>query len=261
MTWASQRRLVVFVVIGAILAVLAAGMYLTVFYRAPVCTDGLENGSETGPDCGGSCPYLCNADAEEPTVLFTQAILNGAGRTDVIALVENKNQDAAAKEVPYDLSVFGYDQALIQRVSGTLDLPPGASVPVFLPGISSGHAIPGAAFLSIASTSVKWYALPEDPRIIPSVSNTVLSDALTSPRITATLANPDVRAMRHIKVVAIVRDASGNAIAASQTIIPTIRAQSSATATFTWNAPFTDTAVQIQVLPVVPLPAGGQDLP
>jgi len=254
MTWAGERQIIVFLVIGAILALAATAFYLMVFYKAPTCVDGIRNGSETGPDCGGTCPFLCSADAEPPTVLFTQALLNGEGRTDVISLVENKNQRAAAKNIPYAINIFGYDQTLIQRLTGTLNLPPGATVPVFVPGVASGYATPGAAFLTIASSSVLWYALPSDPRIVPRVSGVTLGGSTEAPRITATLGNPDVRPMRGVKAIVVVQDASGNAIAASQTILPLIPAQGSAVATFTWNAAFAGTPVQIQVLPVVPLP-------
>lgn len=254
MTWAMERRVIVFLIVGAVLAAIAAVFFIALFYRAPSCTDGVQNGSEQGPDCGGSCPYLCGASLEAPTVLFTQALGNGAGRTDVIALVENKNRAAAAKDVPYTLAVYGYDQTLIQRVTGTLELAPGATVPIFVPGIASGQAAPGAAFLSIASSSVKWYALARDPRVVPAVSDVALSGASTSPRITAELANPDVSPMTNVKVIALVRDAAGNAIAATQTVVPAIPPQASAAATFTWNAPFPGAAVSFEVLPLIPLP-------
>ena len=254
MQWALERRLIVFLIIGALLAVVAAGLYFLFFYQGPTCTDGVWNGRETGVDCGGTCAYLCLATEEPPTVLFTQAILNGEGRTDVISLIENKNQRSAAKHVPYAISIFGYDQALIQHVTGTLDLPPGATVPVFVPGVASGYATPGAAFLSTASSSIQWYAEDTDPRVVPSVSGITLGGATDTPRITATLGNPDIRPMRGMKAIVIVFDASGNAIGASQTIVPLIGAQGSAIATFTWNAPFEGVPVQIQVLPVIPLP-------
>jgi hypothetical protein len=254
MTWAAGRRLIVFAVFAAMLLVLATIAYYTFFYQAPSCKDGAQDGSETGLDCGGSCPYLCASDEEGPTVLFTKALLNGEGRTDVIALVENKNTAAAAKDIPYTLTVYGYDQSLIQTVSGILELPPGATVPLFVTGIASGSATPGASFLTIDGEKVLWYPLAEDPRVLPKVSDIVLTGASTTPRITATLANSDVVAMRNVRAIALVRDGSGNAIAASATLLSSIPASGQATATFTWNAPFPGAAVSILVLPVIPLP-------
>ena len=43
---------------------------------APTCTDGIQNGNETGVDCGGSCPNSCNTGGgTEPTC--TDGIQNG----------------------------------------------------------------------------------------------------------------------------------------------------------------------------------------
>lgn len=260
-----ERRVIVFLVFLAVLGVLAATAYFLFLYRAPSCTDSIQNGREEGVDCGGSCPYLCNASLEAPTVLFTKALPSGTGRTDVIALVENKNRFAAARDVPYTVAVYGYDQALIQRVEGTLELPPGASVPVFYPGIASGKAAPASAFLSIDIDTIKWYALPEDPRVLPRVSDTVLGGATTSPRITAIFSNPDVLPMKNVRAVVLVESGAGNAIAASETLLASIPPQGRAIATFTWNAAFPEEPARIQVLPVIPLPvpkgAAGTELP
>jgi hypothetical protein len=185
-------------------------------------------------------------------------VLNGEGRTDVIALVENKNQDAAAKDISYALTVYGYDQQLIQHITGTVDLPPGKTVPVFVPGISSGKTTPGAAFLTLDASSTNWYAEPSDPRILPDVSKIVITGASSTPRVTAMLTNLDVRAMKNVKVIVVVENAAGNTIAASQTIVPTIPAGGSATATFTWNAPLSDAPGPIAVYPIIPLPTLAQ---
>ena len=89
---------------------------------------------------------------------------------------------------------------------------------------------------------------------MPGVSDIMFAGSTSSPRVTATLSNPDVAPMRNIRVIAIVRDLSGNAIGVSETLIQTIPALGKATATFTWNAPFKGVPVSIQALPVIPLP-------
>ena len=254
MTWAGKRRIVVFIVIGAILAAFGAVIYIATFYHTPTCTDGLQNQSEGGIDCGGSCAYLCTASLERPTVLFTKALPNGEGRVDVVALIENKNATAAASDVPYTITLYGFGQALIARVSGTFDLPPSATVPVFMPGVALGRQAVEAAFLSIDDASVQWYSLPGDPRLLPTVSTIALAGDAGAPRVTAVLTNADITPLSNVVVVAIVRDVSGNAIGASQTLLQTIPAQGRATATFTWNASFPGLPSSIQVLPVIPLP-------
>jgi len=254
MSWASRRQLITLSILGAILAAFLAIVLIATFYKTPTCTDNKKNQSEEGVDCGGSCAYLCTMGQEPPTVLFTQALPNGEGRTDIIALVENKNATAGAKDVPYRITLYGYDQILIQSVTGTVDLPPGATVPVFVPGVVSGRQTVGTAFLAIDPSAIRWYSLTDDPRIVPEVSNTALRGTTDSPRISALLTNPDVRPLTNARVIAVVRDASGNAIAASQTLVQTIPAQGQATAMFIWNTAFSGVPISIQVFPFVPLP-------
>jgi len=47
-------------------------LYILETEPAPTCTDGYQNGDETGVDCGGSCPDIC-----PPTPTCTDGIQNG----------------------------------------------------------------------------------------------------------------------------------------------------------------------------------------
>ncbi|MEK7060585.1 MAG: hypothetical protein AAB936_01165, partial [Patescibacteria group bacterium] len=221
---------------------------------APSCSDNKQNQDEAGIDCGGSCAYLCTEQNQPPTVLFTKAIQNGEGRVDVIAKVENKNADAAAKNVSYKVTLYGSDQSIIQEMTGTIDLPPSGSVPVFVPNIQIGSQTVVSAFLDIESSSLRWFSMPSDTRIVPEVSNTKQTGTVSSPRIEAIFTNPSAIAITNIKAVILVHDDKSGVIAASSTIIPKISAQGQVTATFTWNYAFSDMPVSIEVVPIIPLP-------
>ena len=254
MSWAARRRFFILLIIGAVVVVFFTVVFVATFTKAPSCTDGVTNGGEAGIDCGGPCAYLCIAEVQPPTVLFTKAIQNGAGRIDVIAEVENKNADAAAKNVPYRITLRGVGQVLIQEVSGTLDLPPGATVSVFIPNIASGKQAVASAFLDITPSSPEWFALATDPRIIPTVSNTTQDGSTDAPRIEAILVNGSASTLTDVQVIVLVRDTYKNVIAASKTIVPVIPAQGKATATFTWNNAFYSVPASIEVVPIIPLP-------
>lgn len=255
MSWAARRRFLILFVIGAILAAFVAIVSIATLYKAPSCADGVQNQNETGIDCDGPCSYLCVATQQPPTVLFTQAFTDSTtGRTVVVASVENKNNAAAAKRVPYRVTVYGAKQTLIQSIPGTLDLAPGATAIVFVSGIASGRQEVVSAFLDIDASSVKWFALANDPRIVPGVSNTVQGGSVEAPRIDATLVNGTVSTLTNVQTVVLVRDAQSNIIAASGTLVPAIRPQSTAVATFTWNIPFPGIPASIEVFPVIPLP-------
>jgi hypothetical protein len=254
MSWAARRRFVILLIIGAVVVAFLTTVGVATFYDAPSCSDGKQNQGEIGVDCSGPCSSICTSEAQSPTVLFTKAIPNGAGRVDVIARVENKNADAAAKNVPYIVTLYGADQSLIQEISGNVDLPPGTSVPVFIPGISSGKQTNVRAFLEIDSSSPRWFYMTSDPRIMPAVSNTKLGGIASAPRIEAVLTNPSIFTLTNTKVIVLVRNDKGDVIAASSTIIPAIPAQGKMTATFTWNVAFQNMPASIEIVPIVQLP-------
>lgn len=255
MSWAAKRRLTILLIIGAVVVAFLVVLSAKLFYKAPTCTDNVQNQNETGVDCGGSCPYLCVADEQPPTILFTKALTNAAGRTDIVASIENKNATAAAKDVPYQVKLYGAKQSLLQQFSGILDLPPGATQTIFIPGVLTGNQTVVNAFLEIASSSPAWFTMTSDPRIVPKVSNTVLGGSTSAPRIEAVLSNPTVTTLTNVQVIVLVRDTRKEVIAASQTIVPIISAQNTALATFTWNNAFPGTPASIEVVPVIPLPA------
>jgi hypothetical protein len=254
MSWAARRRFFILLIVGALAVAFIAVVSIATFTETPSCTDGVQNQSESGIDCGGPCTYLCTALVQPPTILFTQALSNTAGRTDVIALVENKNATVAAKDVPYRITLFGTGQSLIQEVTGVLDLPPGAATPIFVPGIASGKQTVVRAFLSIAASAPRWFTFSASERDVPLVSNTKQSGSVSAPRIEAILTNSTAMPLENVQTIVMVQNKDGDVIAASETVVPLIPAQGQATATFTWNSAFKDTPATIEVVPIIPLP-------
>ena len=262
MDWASRRRFIIFALVAAVALAFLAVVGIATLYKTPSCSDGKQNQGEAGVDCGGPCPYLCASEVSAAKVLFTRLVSNEAGRTDVIASVENPNGGAAAKAVPYVLELYGVaGNTLVRHVNGTIDLPPAATVPVFVPGVSQGGQEVTSAFLTIGADAPKWYKTARDPRVLPVVTNTTLGGTVAAPRIDAVLSNASVMPMNDVRAIVLVHsashedgDASGDVIAASQTVVPLVPAQGQATATFTWNGAFPETPATIEVVPIIPLP-------
>lgn len=254
MSWAAQRRFLILLIVGAVVTAFITILGVVTFYEAPSCSDGIQNQGEGGIDCSGPCPYACTADVQAPAVLFTKAINSGTGRTDVVALVENKNGTVAAKNVPYRISAYGSGQVLLQEVTGTIDLPPSTVVPVFAAGVTTGKQPVVNVFLTIEREVPRWYQFDSTSRTVPQVSGTKPAGTLESPRIQATLTNPSPFPLSNIPVVVLVRDTNKEVVAASRTLVQTIAPQSSATAVFTWNTPFSAIPASIDVIPIVPLP-------
>ena len=254
MSWAARRRLIILTIIGVVVAAFLAVVLIATFYKTPTCSDSIQNQNENGIDCGGPCPYLCTAQEQPPTILFTQVLRNAEGRIDVVAMVENKNPNAAAKNIPYQISLYGVGHVLVQEANGTLDLPPGATEPVYVPGIASGNQKVLSAFLTIDASAPQWFTFVPDTRIVPVVLNTTESGTASAPRIEATLANPSATALTNVQTIVLVYDTKKNIIAASQTVVPALPGQGQATATFTWNEPFSGIPALIEVMPIIPLP-------
>jgi len=236
--------------------VIVGGVLFASLYRAPSCSDKKQNQNETGIDCGGSCAYLCTAQVTAPVVLFALPLPTRTGRTDFVALIENKNVDAAAKKVPYKISLYTAAQSLIREIQGTIDLPPHTSVPLYVPNIDSAGQV-ARVFLEVAPASPRWFTMTQatDTRVMPSVTNKPLAGADSpTPRVEAVLTNSSVSPMSNVRAIVLVHGTSGNVIAASETVLPTIPAHGQATAIFTWNEAFSGTPLSIEVLPIIPLP-------
>jgi len=255
MPWAARRRLFILLILGAVIVAFIAIVSIATLYKAPSCTDGVQNQGEASIDCGSPCQYLCTADMQPPTVLFTKTFTDKTtGRTVVVASIENKNSNAAARGVPYRVIIYGINQTLIQSVTGTVDLPARATATVFIPSILSGKQTVVKAFFDMDSSSIKWFTMNADPRIIPGVSNTISVGTTDAPRIEAILTNGSTATLTNVRVIVLVRDANKDVIAASQTIVPVVRPQSTASALFTWNSAFEGVPAAIEVVPVIPLP-------
>ena len=52
--WSAKRRILYGGGFVLVLAVIASLLFFHFFYRAPSCSDGVQNGNETDKDCGGT---------------------------------------------------------------------------------------------------------------------------------------------------------------------------------------------------------------
>jgi len=252
MSWASRRQWLIISIIAAVVIALVAVTLIATFYKAPSCTDHAQNQGETGIDCGGPCPYLCSVDQIEPSAEFVRQLSPAPGRTDVVAYIDNKNADAAAKDAPFTITLYGPDNIVVAKKSGDVDLPAKSRVPLFVPNFYSGYQSVARAFIQFSTTSIAWYHETEAPTILP-VSNVLLSGT-DAPRITADVSNPTALPLLSIPVIATVFDADNNVIAASRTVLEQIPPMGSAPAVFTWNAPFSVSPAREEVIPLAPLP-------
>jgi len=254
MDWAARRRFLIFLIVGAVVVSFLAVVIIAALYKTPSCADGIANQDEAGIDCGGPCAYLCSFQILPPTVLFTKVLNNGSDRIDIIAEIENKNNEAAAKNVPYSITLFDKDQIFIREITGTIDLPPGETIPVFVTGVASEKQQISSAFLNMETSAPQWFVMEYDPRIVPVVLRTTRGGTTQTPRIESILMNQSGIPLTNVQAIVVVRNAKKDVIAASETVVPVIPSQGQSTAIFTWNSAFSSVPASIEVVPIIPLP-------
>jgi hypothetical protein len=242
----------VLLIVGAVVVAFLTILSFSVFYQAPSCSDNKQNEGEAGVDCGGPCAYLCAESERAPQALFTRPVPNGEGRIDVVSEIENRNQDAGAKNASYTITFYAADATRLgSTMSGAIDLPPNSVTPVFVPGAPRGTV---RALLEVVTSSLRWISMPTDRRIVPTATPPRLFGTASAPRVESILVNPSTRPLTNVRVIAFVYDSQDNIIAASATLVATIPPQGRASALFIWNAPFAGVPALIKITPVVPLP-------
>ncbi len=106
-----------------ILALVALPFVYPLIFPVPTCTDGIQNQSEAGIDCGGSCE-----DCELKTLsleIGEEYVLEVGERSSVLVRVKNPSKNFGALKAPYKLQVIGLLGELIKVVEGELNILPG----------------------------------------------------------------------------------------------------------------------------------------
>ena len=247
LTWSGRRQLLYYAVGLLFATILLFVLWQAFLTRTPTCTDGIQNGGETGVDCGGVCAKICLGDARSPNILWARAFPAGPQNYTLVAYVENRTDGAAAKGVPYALQLFDANNELVIDREGVVDLPPVAVVPVVIPSLNVGNR-------EVARTLFRFTAEPQWERVradvLPQVRITAQQLAADGTRLSAQINNDGFEEVRGITVVGVIFDTGGIARAASVSYLDRIASKSSEPAVFTWQEPVTGVArAEITVLP------------
>ncbi len=250
MTWASRRQamylLGIFLVLGLLIGIPA---YFH-FHKAPTCFDGVQNGMEEGIDCGGACQKICSFRSIAPIVRWTQEFQVVPGTYSVVALVENANDAYEADNVPYVIRLYDSRNVFIVERKGQMFLAPHMVIPVFETGLQTGERIPARAEF-VFEKPIEWtqstYTLPN-----VTIPSRRFDEASATPRLFVTLRNNTLSTYARIPVVAVLYDATENAIHASRTLVSRIPASSDTEIVFTWPEAFSTSVARIDIVPLFP---------
>jgi hypothetical protein len=249
MSWSTTRKYGYFFALVVAIIVLVGVPGFLLFYKAPTCFDGKQNGGERGVDCGGACVKLCLADFAAPRVLWTYSARVVPGIYNTLSYIQNPNQGVQAGPVSYVFKLYDADGILVASREGKAFIPAGQRFAVFESAIRTGQRIP-------TRTTFEFSSDPEWRVGKPFMSLRVLSiDIATS---TAPGAGVRVENMfrdqgfSNVTAIIVLYDRDDNRISFSRTIIPKIGPGESLPIYFTWPEPFSSEVFRSELLFMAP---------
>lgn len=246
LSWARRRQFIYGGGAALALLLLFGIPFLPRTIRGPVCTDGRQNGRETGVDCGGGCTLLCRGEAMEPRVVWQRVFNEGGGVASALLYGENLNTDAGVFDARYYVKVYDAAGVLVAERETTAAIAPDGAFAVFAPNLFVGERTATRAVFE-ARPGTLWRR-DAPPRSALRVSGIQLS-LLPLPRVEAVAANTTDYSLEGV-FTAILYDATGNALGASQTVVA-LSPQGSMPLTFVWRTPFAETPVRAEIIAAV----------
>ncbi len=255
-SWAKQRQLIYgTIVIISLLIVIGLPTYFLFFNRAPTCSDGKQNGDETGIDCGGSCSSIrvCQGDVlPEPILLWTRAFPVGGGSNNLVAYVQNPNVGYTAEPIPYIFAVYDSANILLGTREGLAYVPPVRTFPIFEGVFTTGDRVPAKVSFNFIEPAV-WKKHNSVKSELTILEDRLRTDLQSGPRVDADIQNETIDTFRDIEVVAIIYDELGNAQASSRTKVDVLFGNERKGLVFTWPKPFDFEVSKIEIVPKLPI--------
>ncbi len=236
--WASRRKNIYLALIVFVLSAVSFGIFWKFWYTAPTCSDGIQNGGETGVDCGGTCSLVCSASALRPVVRWDPRLFEiSPGVWSALIYVENQNIDAVATYAPYTFTLYDKNNSIVTVRKGATILPRNKTVGIFEGGIEVGEGLePKRAIFELGS-NITWKKVDtKEPEI--DISHSPLLRLDSTPRVEASIKNEEIDAIKNIELVAAVFDGADNAVATSRTFVEEVKGGEEVSVVFTWPRPF-----------------------
>ncbi len=234
--WSIKRRFIYGGTALVILGLFFSFFYFQYFYKAPTCTDGVQNGDETGVDCGGSCKNICTSDALKPVTLWSKVFNISGDVYTAVAYVQNPNITTKNPRATYKFKIYDEAGTKILEKEGYTSIPKNKKFAVFETGI----VIKGKKPKSVDFQFTNYSAWEKDQSPEPDIFveyGTLLSTS-TIPRITGKIHNRSISNIKAIELDVFVLDSKENVVAASQSFIDDLYKSTTQEFVFTWPKPF-----------------------
>lgn len=247
MSWGIKRRnTIIFLVAIFFLIPIAISAFL-VFYEAPTCFDGKQNGSESGIDCGGNCELVCTSETLAPSVIWKRYFEVSPGVYNLVAYVENPNPSAGVMKAPYTFELFNQDNVLIAKREGSVRLYPKTVIPIIETGIETKKQNAFRVAFNFSEDLIFEKEEPLPAVLIVKNENYLSKD---SPRVTATIENISLSKVEDIDIVVLLYDVFDNVITSSSTFVENLSGEASKDIVFTWPDDFLEEVSRIEIIPI-----------
>lgn len=251
-SWASRRKIAYAFVFLSTIFLVAGFVAYRFFYKAPTCFDSIQNGSETGTDCGGSCQRLCQSAFLPPHIKWGGSKFEklADGLYNVSSYIVNPNISGAAVNVPYKMSLYDDRGVLISSRNGVVTLYARRSSLAFQTAINTNKRIPAKASFEFVSAP-SWFKSVDNLENIAILDKKYSEDDNTS-SLEVTLENKSLLPYSNVQVSVVLYDTNANVIGFSQTRIDSIDGKNGrAVAPFTWPTSRNGAVASIEVLPSI----------
>lgn len=248
--WSQKRKRRYLLMIGLVVLLILILVGFQLYNQEPSCFDGIQNGQETGIDCGGTCQIVCREEARNIVVWWERPFKVASGVYNAVAYFENQNLDSGIREIVYEFRLYDKDNIIVsQPVVGRTFVEPNKRSAVFESGITTGDREPYTAFFKIISAQA-WEKTDQSfSYSLFQVGEPVLTEQDTSPKLSVPVENKTFFNFVDVPVIAILYNQKDNAIASSRTYIDSISQGQQETAYFSWPQAFLDDVSRIEIIP------------
>lgn len=246
MYWETKRKLLyAFAVIVALSGIIVFSIRDRIF-PPPTCVDTIQNGYESGVDCGGGCALKCTQEVSPLSVVWSKAVRSGQNIYDLVALVSNANIDNASREVGYTFTLYNNGGQIIGQLSGSTTAPLDGKFPLIIQNVPI--STPPASVM-VALHDGPHYSVRESPSSPTIRVPKRRFENGTTPRVYATLLNTKRIEITNLPVRVLLYDEKDNVYAIGQTIVPSIGKEGMKEVVFTWNESLPVAPTRIEVYP------------
>jgi len=246
-TWRATRQ--ISYLLGVVVFFLVIGLtYYWFNLPEPNCFDGIQNQDETGVDCGGVCERICSADVAPLRVMWARSFEVTPGVYSAVALLENPNVREGVFQVPYNFRLLSAAGETIEERSGITKALPERRFVVFESNIIAPPSSVNRTLFDIYP-DLYWQEVSQREPLIRASQRSFINEPF--PRLVANVTNETVEDFPRVRVVVVLSDASGNAFAASATLVENLQRRSTREIVFTWPRPFSFNPTFVDFYPSV----------